>query len=116
MNKFYRITLALLLVVSMLGLTACGGGGGGSKEPTPRAISEMTGVRVSARTVIQNITAAAINTFFLRLDTFSTLYYSKIVCNISLFTVKDYFFRTSIPQPLSSHKVFTENAKKGTIK
>lgn len=56
MNKFYRITLALLLVVSMLGLTACGGGGGGSKEPTPQAISEMTGVRVSAQTVVQNIT------------------------------------------------------------
>ncbi len=57
MNKLYKISFVILLVVSLLTLTGCGSsGGGGSKEPTPQAISEMTGVRVSARTVIEHIT------------------------------------------------------------
>ena len=56
MNKFYRITLAILLIVSMFGLTACGGGGGGSKDSSHYSITEMTGVRLSAKPVIEKIT------------------------------------------------------------
>ena len=55
-NPFYKSLLAMFLIITLCSLTACGGGGGGSKEPTPQAISEMTGVRVSAQTVVQNIT------------------------------------------------------------
>ena len=57
MNKLYKISFVIFLVVSLISLTACGGhGGGGNNNPTPQAISEMTAVRLSVNTVISNIT------------------------------------------------------------
>jgi hypothetical protein len=57
MNKLYKISFVIFLVVSLISLTACGGhGGGGNNNSTPEAISEMTAVRLSLGAVVDNIT------------------------------------------------------------